>query len=193
MSVESQKDAVIDLGVPLAEANVIVIEDEPLMSALLSRYLQQIDAKNHDFDIQFSLFEHGWDLLNANLEKVEVAVVDILLPKITGVDLIRDLRKRYPNMGIVPISGMATEPYRRQLEEILPQGFHLLNKPLRPEAFREAFFKALNYQEQTPFGKVALTEEAGEPLWTAVPTNTSEIKVLTSHRKLLRKRSIGDQ
>lgn len=48
-------------------------------------------------------------------------------------------------MGVVPVSGMATEPMRRHLTEILKGDFALIEKPLRKESFKTAFAKAWNY------------------------------------------------
>ncbi|NCN26132.1 response regulator [bacterium] len=189
MSAEIQNES-IRPGVDLHSANVLIIEDEPLMSALLGRYIRQLEAQNSDTKFSFSVHSEGWHLLGEDLSHVKVAIVDILLPKITGVDLVKDFRKRYPHMGIVPISGMATEPFKRKLTEILPAGFSLIDKPIRPEIFNEAFLKAYNFKDlQLLQPKVDLNQEAGEPLWTAVEPTNSTVTVSTMRRKLLRKKA----
>jgi len=141
--------------VELPEAEILIIEDENLMSALMQRYLKTLNPsdfsghKKSDGQVKVLSVESGWELLNADLSHVRVAIVDVLLPQVTGVDLIRDFRRRYPGLGLLPVSGMATEPMKRSLKELLPEGFELLNKPLRREEFIEAFLKAWSFSRSS--------------------------------------------
>lgn len=168
----------------LKSHQVIVIEDEVLMQALLDKHLRALMKKS---PFSFCTLPSGWDLLTADLSHIKVAVVDLLLPQVTGVDLIRDFRVRYPHLGIVPISGMATEPMKRALKDCLPDGFNIVPKPLRKELFAEAFLRAWNFNEQrprTPQASPAL--EAGEDLWSVGNTDLKNIAV--ERRKLLRRK-----
>ncbi|MEZ4815659.1 MAG: response regulator [Bdellovibrionota bacterium] len=128
------------------EIEILVVEDEDLMSALILRYLESsVIPSLGGVKPRIRILDRGWDLLQSDLSNVRVAVVDLLLPQVTGIDLIRNFRSRYPNMGIVPISGMATEPMRRNLNEILKGDFSLIDKPLRKESFKSAFTKAWKF------------------------------------------------
>ena len=185
----------------ISKSNVIVLEDELLMSSLLLRYIEGIGQASHLPDLRPLTLASGWELLKLDLSHVRVAIVDLLLPQVTGVDLIRDFRHRFPQMGLVPISGMATEPMKRQLKELLDPDFNLLAKPLRKEAFVQAFLKAWHYREEKP-EKVQLEAkpfqhqppapgaaiaEAEEPLWSSsIVTNTSEIRI--ERRRSLKKK-----
>lgn len=174
----------------ISKSNVIVLEDELLMSSLLLRYLDGIAQTSGLPDMKPLSLTSGWELLKLDLSHVRVAIVDLLLPQITGVDLIRDFRHRFPQMGLVPISGMATAPMKRQLKELLDPDFNLLEKPLRKEAFIQAFLKAWHYREESPSkvhldpkpfqhhpadGAAKTVEE--EPIWSSSVTNTSEIRI----------------
>jgi DNA-binding NarL/FixJ family response regulator len=131
----------------LDHCDILILEDEPLMSALLARYLQQLPReglkgwKAEQF-FRIKSLSSGFELLKADLSDIKIAIVDILLPQVTGVDLIRDFRNRFPNLGIIPISGMATEPMKRSLREVLPSEITLLKKPIRREEFLKAFHAA---------------------------------------------------
>lgn len=170
-------------------SQVIVIEDEVLMRALLEKHLRSIIEEGHTEAFSFSSLSSGWDLLTADLSQVKVAVVDLLLPQITGVDLIRDFRQRYPQLGIVPISGMATQPMKRALQETLPEGFELVPKPLRKETFSQAFLKAWIFQKQPQSPVPVPTEEAVKDMWSVGNTNTTNTQIV--HRKLLRKKTVA--
>ncbi len=132
----------------LGRCDVLILEDEPLMAALVARYLTQLPKGLkglEDPKLNVLSLSSGFELLTADLSKVKVAIVDILLPQVTGVDLIRDFRSRFPQIGLVPISGMATEPMKRSLKELLPAPLGLLDKPFRKEDFTAAFCDAWNF------------------------------------------------
>lgn len=173
---------------PYENTNILVIEDEELMSALVKRYIQSIDLPGTP-EKNLKVLDRGWDLLTADLSNVKVAVVDILLPQVTGVDLIKSFRKRFPNMGIIPITGMATEPMRRQLKEILDHDYFILDKPLRRNEFQKAFEKAWQFEQHLEPSAPLVVEE-GEQLWTSVNVNENRAQdVPIVRRKLLRKRN----
>jgi DNA-binding NarL/FixJ family response regulator len=142
--------------------NVLVLEDEDLMSALILKYLSMVPESIHA-PIRVQALPSGWDLLTRDLGHIDVAVVDILLPRVTGIDIIRDFRKRFPRMGIVPISGMATEPMKRTLRELVPESPVLIPKPLRREEFVEAFVRAWRTSRTAP----ETTRHSIQPLPTA--------------------------
>jgi DNA-binding NarL/FixJ family response regulator len=167
----------------LKQTDVLIIEDEELMAALVQRYIQDF-SQNLPISLRNHKLESGWKLLNADLSHIKIAVVDILLPQVTGADLIRHFRSQYPKIGIVPITGMASGPMRRQIQEALPPGFSILDKPLRKNEFLEAFSKAYEYSNKAPgpVVKVAPETGTGEDIWTSalpskVPTPQFKKKV----------------
>ncbi len=177
------------------EADILLIEDEDLMAALVGRYVEGVTKEipaplNPENLDQFKLttLSTGWELFDADLSQVKIAIVDILLPRVSGVDIIRDIRKRYPHIGIIPISGMATEPMKRILKDLVPELGGIVAKPLRKQDFQAAFYKAWNFrlnQLQQPGPN--RSEEAGEELWTAARSNPEHVIVAVEKRKLVRK------
>lgn len=117
--------------------DILIVDDEVLMRSLIEKYVKSAAILKGQGP-RIHQRESGWDLLEQNLKDIRVAVVDILLPRVTGVDLIRDLRRRYPEMGIVAVTGMATEPMKRAILELIPES-QLLLKPLRKDIFSQAF------------------------------------------------------
>ncbi len=156
----------------LGKTDVLIIEDEELMSALVQRYIQQFN-QTLPVSLRNLRLESGWSLLTSDLSKIKIAVVDILLPQVTGADLIRHFRAQYPNMGIVPITGMASGPMRRLIQEVLPDGFDILDKPLRKNTFLEAFEKAYKFSKEIQVPKVDLSVDLSPPafdeeeIWTS--------------------------
>jgi CheY-like chemotaxis protein len=184
MTVQVSPQAVrLEMKAEDSEFEILVIEDEDLMSALILRYLESSVIPTIGVKPKIRILDRGWDLLQSDLSNVRVAIVDLLLPQVTGIDLIRNFRTRYPNMGIVPISGMATEPMRRNLNDILKGDFGLIDKPLRKESFKTAFVKAWNYWSPPKTGEFS-TKDA-EPSWNAVSADKNSVKI--EKRRLTRR------
>jgi DNA-binding NtrC family response regulator len=167
---------------PKINADILVIDDEPLVSALINRYLDGIKKNSAYSFSSIQNFESGWELLSSDLSQVKVAIVDILLPQITGVDLVKNLISRYPKIGIVTVSGMATEPMKRSLRLSLPEGPELLAKPLRKEAFLEAFDMAWNRQHRMAPVATETPTATEEPLWSTPQVTDPGLKPLTLRR-----------
>lgn len=174
----------------LAACNVLVIEDEMLMSTLMLRYLDATARAEGLPTLHTAVLTTGWDLLKKDLGHISVAIVDILLPQITGVDLIRDLRHRFPQMGIVPVSGMATTPMKRALRDILAAGSELVEKPIRKEVFAAAFVKAWDFRQKPVAPAPELGNKTGDEgeVWSVGVTN-SGIVTQIERRKILNKRA----
>lgn len=162
------------------------------MTALLGRYVDSLSQNGRYGHLKSIPLTTGWGLLNEDLSHYKIAIVDLLLPQITGVDLIKDFRTRYPKMGIVPISGMATHTMKKTLKGLLPQGIELLPKPLKREDFFRAFDLAWshtqNHHQQLGLPKLPPSVEGSEDLWTA-PQPSLSLDISVEHRKLLRKKT----
>jgi DNA-binding NtrC family response regulator len=188
--------------VPVIDSSVLIIEDEGLMTALLKRYLSgNFSEKLGQENLNIGCYESGWDVIDSDLSAVKVAIVDLLVPRLSGVDFIKHLKHHYPHISFIPISGMATEPMKRQVRELLDQDLKFLEKPLRREEFQEAFLKAWNrtqkrlkspkdFNPQHPVETQvrAPKEDASEPLWTAGQLTTSPKVIPTVRRVLSRKK-----
>jgi DNA-binding NtrC family response regulator len=168
---------------------ILVIEDEDLMSALISRYLDNSIIPGLGAKPKVRILDRGWDLLEADLSNVRVAIVDLLLPQITGIDLIRNFRTRYPKMGIVPISGMATAPMKRNLAEMLDGEFALIDKPLRKDNFTSAFLRAWNYCNIPTKEETKASPSPSEPSWNAVSSDKSSAHIKVEKKRNLKKAS----
>lgn len=184
----SPKEVRLEVKPEAPEFEILVIEDEDLMSALILRYLESSVFPSLGMKPKVRILDRGWDLLQSDLSSVRVAIVDLLLPQVTGIDLIRNFRSRYPGMGIVPVSGMATEPMRRNLNDILKGEFSLIEKPLRKESFKNAFTKAWNFWSP-PAPEAPRWEAGDEPSWNSVSTDVANQGVLVEKRRLPRRSS----
>jgi CheY-like chemotaxis protein len=62
---------------------------------------------------------------------VDLVVTDIVMPRMTGRELGRQVRQRWPSLPIVYMSGHPSEEMIRR--GLLLAGEHFVQKPFRPE------------------------------------------------------------
>jgi DNA-binding response OmpR family regulator len=110
-----------------AHLRVLVVDDEPLIAQTVAAILNG----------------HGFEALEANSaeEALQIArsfqpdivLSDVLMPRMTGVDLGVRLRREFPQTRVLLFSGQAaTSELMRRAEE---QGYHfeLFPKPIHPD------------------------------------------------------------
>lgn len=77
---------------------IYVIEDNKTEGMLLMLCLGAIN------NIYIKNFTHGLDLLNGLHEKPHIVLVDMMLPDISGEELISKIRNKYPEIEIIVVS-----------------------------------------------------------------------------------------
>jgi PAS domain S-box-containing protein len=90
---------------------VLVVEDEPAMVRLLKNLLHQAG-----YDVLAAMDgEQAVDLFGRHKEEVDIALVDLNLPKTKGSDVIRALKEQNPKVRIIVASGYLEPEVRSQL------------------------------------------------------------------------------
>jgi CheY-like chemotaxis protein len=135
-------------------ARLLVIDDQPHVRAMISLILR---AAN--FEV---VGAEGATTALQESEKsnFDLAIVDIFMPGIDGVNLIKLLRARNPDLAVIAISGVPLKSSGRTALEFLPMLPSLANvvclqKPFRPPELLQAVRQAL----VTPTIKEALAEQ----------------------------------
>lgn len=79
--------------------SVMVIDDDPGITSLLKRFLEKADFLVQECN-------HSVEAMDRLSEKmVEVVLVDLHMPELSGFDLIEKIRRRWPSLPIIAISG----------------------------------------------------------------------------------------
>jgi two-component system sporulation sensor kinase A len=116
-------------------AKVLLVDDEPnirwTMAELLKR--EGYDALTaSDFDGAISVIENN---------TLDAAVIDIILPRKSGIELLKEMGKRAPSIPVVMITG---EPNISQIPEIVRAGaYDFISKPVVKEVLIRAVSKAV--------------------------------------------------
>jgi CheY-like chemotaxis protein len=129
-------------------AKILVFDDEPSILLMIKKMLEKA---GHEVDIALNGRE-GMELLEKN--KPDLVITDIIMPEKEGLETIMTLRKRYPEIKIIAISGGG----RIGPEGYLPSAKHLgadmvFQKPLVQKEFMEAVALLLNKTTREIFPK----------------------------------------
>ncbi|KPK85176.1 MAG: hypothetical protein AMJ81_04050 [Phycisphaerae bacterium SM23_33] len=113
---------------------ILVVDDDPLVRRSCERILGQ------DYDVRLTEDgRRGLALLEA--ERFDLALVDLKLPDISGVDILGRAPDGFPDVPIVVITGYAT--IQSAVEAIKMGAFDYVAKPFSPEELEAAVHKAL--------------------------------------------------
>ncbi len=100
----------IEEGIEVCEitpSTILIVEDEDNLRYLLEEYLESKGYKVFATDNGYDAIE----IYKANIEKIDLALIDIGLPTIDGISTFRKIRQINPNACVVLTSGyFLTEP-----------------------------------------------------------------------------------
>ncbi|MFA5903901.1 MAG: response regulator [Desulfobacula sp.] len=117
---------------------ILVIDDEAAIRVLLAKILD----REGFFVITASDGKEGMKLFNK--EPADLVVTDLIMPEKEGVEIIIELRKEYPGVPVIAISGggrNSPESYLNMAK--LLGAYAVLEKPVQKETFLEEVRKAL--------------------------------------------------
>ena len=105
---------------------ILVVEDDPMVRHMLDSVLKAfgygvILAENGEEAVE--LFEGNW-------QKIDLAILDMILPKMNGTQVCEALRERSPRLKVLFLSGYTVGIITGR--GILIDGIELLLKPAQP-------------------------------------------------------------
>jgi DNA-binding NtrC family response regulator len=116
------------------QSRILVVDDDPLVRQSCSRIL----AQKYDVKLVENGTE-GLDLLEA--ESFDLALVDLKLPDISGMDILRRAPDSFPDTPVIMITGYST--INNAVEAIKMGASDYLAKPFGPEELEAAIEKAI--------------------------------------------------
>lgn len=120
-----------------ARARALVVEDDATTRTLLEGLLESI---NCDVDIAAD-GEEALDRLQSR--HYDVVLLDIVLPKMSGIDVMESLRRDHPNIlgCIIVVTGLDI----REVRTLFPSVHETLSKPVIPNRLRQAVRSCLRH------------------------------------------------
>jgi PAS domain S-box-containing protein len=134
-------------AVPLhrGTAAILVVDDEPMIRALARRALELygyevFEAEDGEAALEVIRSDAG--------ERVNLAVLDVVMPGMDGRELEELLRRQQPRIGVLYISGHTGDELARRL--LLDASVPFLQKPFPPDELVERVQEILALRAQSP-------------------------------------------
>jgi len=119
--------------------SVLVIDDEEVLLKALDRFL-----KSQGYDVvAYSNWELGVEA--ARQKTFDLLLVDLMLPKTSGIDVIRRVKEIQPTIVSIVMTGFGTIP--SAIEAIRAGAYHYVTKPFDLEDIGSLVAKALDHAQ----------------------------------------------
>ena len=148
---------------------ILLVDDEPNIRWTMAEFL-----KRADFDVLTAAdFENALAVFSEN--EIDVAVIDIVLPRQSGILLLEELHNRNPSLPIIMMTG---EPNLTLLPDIVRAGaYDFLTKPVTKDVLLKAVARAFEKKRLHDEKSVLEKEIAqhAEQLEVAIAERTAEL------------------
>jgi CheY-like chemotaxis protein len=117
---------------------ILIIEDEEIVRAT---------AVNILFDLGYEIItatngEDGLEAFKANISRIDLVLLDMVMPKMNGMDCFRKIKKISPDMKIILSSGFARNT---DINQLFKEGLNdFIKKPYRRASLSTTIAKVLN-------------------------------------------------
>lgn len=124
---------------------ILIIDDDPLVGATLESGLENL---GHDVRAA----GHGAEALSMMaLDLPDIVVTDILMPVMDGIEVLREVRKRWPALPVIVISGGGRIPGIDLLAAATQLGAtETFSKPLSIKQLSQAIMRICAYDPPEP-------------------------------------------
>ena len=119
------------------QVNILVIDDEQIMREGCSRIL----CKDGWAVLTAENGKHGLDQIQASPEKIDVILLDLMMPGISGMEVLDHVRTIDPNLLVIVITGYAT--VESAVEAMKKGAYDFIPKPFTPDQLRIVVRRAL--------------------------------------------------
>jgi CheY-like chemotaxis protein len=121
---------------------IILVDDEPDIVNVFGKLLQSDGYQVHEFTDPLKAL----DFFTANYEKCSLAITDLRMPYMNGIEFASKVRRISPDIKLLLITAHETDSYNDQIAHL---GFSdILRKPLPPRSLKMTVKKILGAPAQ---------------------------------------------
>jgi CheY-like chemotaxis protein len=124
--------------IPATGAGILVVEDDPRVSRATVGALEELGYR----PIACAGGREALEILERENGGIELIITDIMMPEMTGPELVREASRLYPWIAILFVTGYVGEA--GDAEEL--SGYDILRKPFTVSALADAVAAALSHR-----------------------------------------------
>lgn len=114
---------------------VLIVEDDPMVADINTRYINSVEG----FEVVEIVGDGASAIGYCQKREVDLAIVDIFMPRMDGIQLIHEIRKRYSDVDVIFVTASRE---MKHIDEGLKMGaVDYLIKPFEYERLRQALEK----------------------------------------------------
>jgi len=135
-STAAKKEKKNDL--PCGSETILLVEDETVVRNFAMDFLDRIGYR-------VLVARDGlqaMDLVDENKETINLLLTDVVMPKMSGVELAQKVLAQYPDIKVVFMSGYTEDTHT--IQKLLEDRANLITKPLMPKALAETLREVLD-------------------------------------------------
>ncbi|WP_373212234.1 response regulator transcription factor [Ruminococcus sp. 5_1_39BFAA] len=106
---------------------ILFLEDEPTIREVLTEYMRM---KNYQVTTASDGEEALEYLKNSGARAFDMAILDIMVPKVSGIEVLKSIRKSQPEMPVIMLTALGDE--KTQLEAFNEYADDYVIKPVSP-------------------------------------------------------------
>ncbi|HMK60186.1 MAG TPA: response regulator [Dissulfurispiraceae bacterium] len=133
------------------DIKVLLVDDEEAFVNTLAQRL-----KMRDLNVQ-TVYDGDQALTKVRSEEPDVMVLDLKMPGLHGMDVLREIRKAYPNMQVIILTGHGTDKDEEDARRL--GGFDFLRKPADIETLVGKIKEAYAEKIERAMTAIAFAEE----------------------------------
>lgn len=124
----------------MEQINVLLVDDEDEFVKSLSERMQMRD-------LETDVASNGEQALKlVDKEVPDVMVLDLKMPGIDGLEVLRRVRKTYPDVQVIMLTGHGSEKDEKEARRL--GAFEYLQKPTEMDKLVETIKKAYKYKKE---------------------------------------------
>lgn len=121
--------------------NILIVDDQKEVSSVLRSGLESLEQDLHITEI----LSGEEAILETNKQNIDLLVSDVILPGMTGLQLMAKLKSKNPDLKVILISGVTDKKIRREVAEAGADAFFF--KPIELADFLDGVERALGMVE----------------------------------------------
>ena len=133
------------------EIKVLVVDDEVTFADTLAQRLKMRDLKVG------TAYDGEEALSKVKKEEPDVMVLDLKMPGMHGMEVLREIRKAYPEIQVIILTGHGTDKDEEEAKNL--GGFDYLKKPADIDHLENKIRKAFKEKIERAMSAIAFAEE----------------------------------